>query len=84
MNRNNFKTAPDKISKAILSSVIVEDFLPPPEKLVRKEENLKITISLSKSSVGFFKEKAKKIGIPYQTIIKTVLDKYSSHYQNLK
>ncbi|MBN1532975.1 MAG: BrnA antitoxin family protein [Spirochaetes bacterium] len=80
--RINYRTAPRTISDAIDSSEIIDDFLPAPEKLLKKEENVKITILLSKSSIKFFKEKAKKIGIPYQTMIKTVLDKYTNHYRN--
>ena len=33
---------------------VVRDFLPPPEQLVLKEDKVKITISLSKSSIDFF------------------------------
>lgn len=66
---------------AIESSERIEDFLPGPEQLIKKEDSVKITILLSKNSVAFFKEKAKKTGVPYQTMIKTVLDKYTSHYQ---
>jgi predicted DNA binding CopG/RHH family protein len=76
-----YRTAPEDISNAIKVSEIIEDFLPAPEKLVKKEDNVKITILLSKNSITFFKEKAKRIGVPYQTMIKTVLDKYSSHYR---
>ncbi len=85
MNKNKtYKPAPKRIADAILSSQLIDDFLPPPEELIKKEENVKITISLSKSSVSFFKEKARKAGIPYQTMIKTVLDRYSSHYRNTR
>ena len=79
-----YKSAPNDISDAIVSSKIIDDFLPAPERLLKKEDNVKITILLSKNSITFFKEKAKKIGVPYQTMIKTVLDKYTSHYQNNK
>ncbi len=79
-----YKSAPKDISDAIISSRIIDDFLPAPEKLLTKDDNIKITILLSKNSINFFKEKAKKIGVPYQTMIKTVLDKYTSHYQNNK
>jgi len=48
---------------------VVEDFLPPPEELVFKEENVKVTISLSKSSVDFFKREAKKHRTPYQNVL---------------
>ena len=79
-----YKSAPKDISDAIISSKIIDDFLPAPEKLIKKEDNIKITILLSKRSISFFKEKARKVGIPYQTMIKTVLDKYTTHYQNNK
>lgn len=79
-----YKSTTADLTDAILSSERIEDFLPSPELLVKKEDNVKITISLSKSSVDFFKEKAKKAGIPYQVMIKTVIDRYSSHYQKIK
>jgi hypothetical protein len=37
---------------------VIADFLPSPEELAFKEETVKITIALSKSSVDFFKKKA--------------------------
>ena len=40
---------------------IIKDFLPSPEELVLKENNVKVTINLRKSSVDFFKGMAKKI-----------------------
>lgn len=79
--KTKYKSASKNIAESINVSEIIEDFLPPPEKLIKKEENVKITILLSKKSIEFFKEKAKKLGVPYQAMIKTVLDKYTSHYQ---
>lgn len=38
---------------------VTKDFLPPPDQLVVKEENVKVTIALKKSSVDFFKKEAK-------------------------
>jgi len=35
---------------------LVEDFLPSPEELVLKDETIKVTISLSKASIDFFKK----------------------------
>ncbi len=58
---------------------IIKDFLPPPDQLVVKEENVKITISLKKSSVAFFKEQAKKHKTSYQKMIREVVDWYASH-----
>lgn len=59
---------------------IVKDFLPPPEKLLVKSKPVKITITLSQDSVDFFKEIAQKEHIPYQKLIRALLDKYASHY----
>jgi predicted DNA binding CopG/RHH family protein len=82
--KTTYESAPADITESIITSETIEDFLPAPEFLVKKEENIKITISLSKSSIDFFKEKAEKAGVPYQTMIKSVIDRYSSHYRKQK
>jgi hypothetical protein len=61
---------------------IVDDFLPSPEDLVFKEENVKVTITLSKSSVDFFKKAAKKHHTQYQKMIRSLLDQYTTHHSN--
>jgi hypothetical protein len=60
---------------------IVDDFLPPPEDLLFKEENVKITITLSKDSVDFFKNEAKKHNTQYQKMIRRLLDLYAAHHK---
>lgn len=59
---------------------VIKDFLPKPENLVFKENTVKITLNLSKSSIDFFKGIARKNGSQYQKIIRNLLDKYTSHY----
>jgi len=59
---------------------IVKDFLPTPENLILKDDTIKITLNLSKSSVAFFKEIAQKHGSRYQKVIRSLLDRYASHY----
>ena len=54
--------------------------LPPPDQLVFREENERITINLSKFSMDFFRSKAAELNIPYQRMIKRVLDLYSKRY----
>ena len=76
-----YSNSPKAISEAIFQSAKIKDFLPPPEKLLPKEKNVKITISLSEHSVDFFKEKAEELGVPYQTMIKKVIDAYSDYYE---
>lgn len=60
---------------------VVKDFLPPPDKLVLKEDNVKVTLSLKKSSITFFKEQAKTQKTSYQKMIREVVDWYASHYR---
>ncbi|MDI9432848.1 MAG: hypothetical protein RBR19_04380 [Sedimentisphaerales bacterium] len=61
--------------------VVTKDFLPRPEELVLKEENVKITISLNKSSVDFFKKKAREHHTSYQKMIRRLIDWYASQQQ---
>ncbi len=60
---------------------VIKDFLPPPDQLVLKEDNVKVTISLKKSSIAFFKEQARNQKTSYQKMIREVVDWYASHYQ---
>lgn len=55
---------------------VVTDFLPSPEQLAFKEEKVKITISLSKTSLDFFKEQADLHQTAYQKMIRNLLDAY--------
>ncbi len=59
---------------------VIDDFLPSPEELALKEETVKITISLSRTSVEFFKKEAKKHNTQYQKMIRRLLDEYSAHH----
>ncbi len=59
---------------------IVRDFLPSPEELVFREDNIKVTISLSERSVNFFKTVAKKNHTQYQKMIRRLLDLYVDQY----
>ncbi len=57
---------------------VVDDFLPAPEELVFKEDNVKITMALSRSSVEFFKTEARKHRTSYQAMIRRLVDHYTS------
>ena len=56
---------------------LVKDFLPPPEKLVLREDNVKVTLALSRNSVDFFKREAAKQRVPYQRMIRALVDAYA-------
>jgi hypothetical protein len=67
-----------KYSKGQIGRVrVVEDFLPPPDQLVLREENVKVTLSLSQRSVTFFKRAAQKRRVPYQRMIRALVDAYA-------
>ena len=61
---------------------LINDFLPPPEQLVLREETVKITLALTKESVDFFKKIAKEQHTHYQTMIRGLLDQYTEHYRS--
>ena len=58
---------------------VISDFLPSPEELALKDETVKVTIALSKTSVDFFKNEAKKYNTQYQKMIRRLLDEYTAH-----
>ena len=59
----------------------IHDFLPPPEELVLKEPTVKVTISLSKNTVDFFKFQARRHGAQYQKMIRRLLDVYAGQHR---
>lgn len=59
---------------------VIGDFLPPPDQLAFREETVKVTITLNKASIEFFKREAKRHGTPYQAMIRKLLDAYAQRY----
>jgi predicted DNA binding CopG/RHH family protein len=60
---------------------VVRDFLPAPADLVFREDQVKVTIGLSRSSVEFFKEEARRHHTQYQKMIRRLLDLYVSQHK---
>jgi len=77
----NYTEAPKNVSRIISKGDIINDFLPSPEELVRKEPKVKITIALNSRSIDFFKKHAERNNVKYQTMINEVLDKYVKRYK---
>jgi predicted DNA binding CopG/RHH family protein len=61
---------------------LVSDFLPSPEELALKQQNTKVTISLSSESVAYFKKTAKQHHMQYQKMIRQLLDEYVAHQKS--
>jgi predicted DNA binding CopG/RHH family protein len=75
-----YEDAPKGIAEAIESGKKVKDFLPKPEDLILKEDTVKVTLSLNKNSIAFFKKKAKQNKVPYQKMIRRVVDLYAEQF----
>ena len=69
-----------KYSNEPIEAEVIRNFLPPPEQLVLTEEGVKITISLSRRSVEFFKKAAERNNTSYQRMIRRLLDTYADRY----
>ncbi|GHU44389.1 CopG family transcriptional regulator [Spirochaetia bacterium] len=77
-----YTESPKGIGKALREGEIIQDFLPPPEQLIRKQPKIKITITLNSRSVDFYKNYAKKNNLKYQNMINEVLDAYAQKYRD--
>jgi hypothetical protein len=64
-----------------IQAEVVRDFLPSPDELVAGEEGIKITISLSRRSVDFFRAAAERNHTSYQRMIRRLLDTYADQYR---
>jgi predicted DNA binding CopG/RHH family protein len=75
-----YVAAPVDVAAAIDAAEVVEDFLPPPKDLVLREPTVKVTLNLSRRSVDFFKRAALAQGVPYQQMVRRILDLYTERY----
>ena len=74
MTKRTIKDTEGEIGKI---GPVMKDFLPPPDRLVFRESNVKVTLSLSRKSVDFFKREAKRQHVPYQRMIRALVDAYA-------
>ena len=56
---------------------VIDDFLPSPDALAAREDNVKVTLGLSRRSVEYFKRAAKTRRVPYQRMIRAWVDAYT-------
>jgi predicted DNA binding CopG/RHH family protein len=54
----------------------VENFLPPPDKLVLRPKPIRVTLTLDAETVEYFKAEAERIDVPYQRMIRNLLNEY--------
>jgi predicted DNA binding CopG/RHH family protein len=58
----------------------VEDFLPAPAELALQAKTTRVTLNLSQESLGFFKKEAHRLAVPYQKLLRIVVDLYAQHH----
>lgn len=80
MTKINYTDATSDINQALDSAIIVDDFLPPPGELVKKNKKEKITIAIDKQSLDMYKKYAKKHNAKYQSMINEVVGAYANKY----
>lgn len=61
---------------------VINDFLPPPQDLVLKEDTVRVTLMLSKKSISYFKREAERHHAHYQSMIRALLDKYAEYHND--
>lgn len=61
---------------------VVSDFLPRPENLAVKEAKTRVTLTLTKNSLDFFKSAAKKHNASYQAMIRQLIDFYVANQRS--
>lgn len=61
--------------------VVSEDILPSPAEFARALEREKVTINLSAGSLSKFRRIAKKHRMPYQALIREVLDRVATRIE---
>lgn len=70
----------DELDAAPMGNLtIIKDFLPPPSQLVKKDVTVRITSEFTKSSIDFLKKEAKKAKVPYQRMLRSLVDMYVNH-----
>lgn len=72
--RNTGKHSLEDAPKGKLT--VVKDFLPPPSQLVRRVETVKVTSEFTRSSIDFLKKEARKAKVPYQRLLRALIDRY--------
>lgn len=57
--RKYMKKKTIKYKNEPINAKVIDDFLPSPEELIFKEETIKVTLTLTKKNLAFFKKIAK-------------------------
>jgi predicted DNA binding CopG/RHH family protein len=82
-----YTDAPREIQKSMERAVdITEEFhakFPQfsPSALAAKKPTVKVTLTLGEDAVAFFKAQGKKMKVPYQRMIRNLVDRYAAAHK---
>ena len=82
-----YKDAPKDIEEALMRGKdVTEEFnarFPQfsPSALAAKKPSVKVTLTLGEDAVAFFKSQAKKLKVPYQRMIRNLVDRYAAAHK---
>ncbi len=80
MKNIKYTDAPVSVERALERGEPVTDFLPTPDRLIRRQSKQKITIAIDSDALARYKAYAEENGGHYQTLIDNVLGSYAKHY----
>jgi predicted DNA binding CopG/RHH family protein len=58
----------------------VEDFLPSPAEIALQAKTTRVTLNLNEESLRIFKKEAHRLAVPYQRLLRMVVDLYAQHH----
>lgn len=85
--KREYTDAPKEIEEAMDRGVDVTEWFHEtypqfrPEALAANQAKVKVTLTLGEDSVKFFKAKAKKLKVPYQRMIRNLVDRYAEAHK---
>lgn len=77
----NFMKKQTKYSDEPIEIGQVVDILPSPSKLAEMAQTERATLTLTQSTLSFFKRTAKENNVPYTALIRIALDEYVKHHE---
>jgi len=75
-----YRKAPRDVQAALTQAEVVTDFLPSPRQLLTKEETATLQLRVSKRTMQFFRQQAKRYRTTTQSVIRRVMDTYAQQF----
>ncbi len=79
--KTHYKAAPFGKNAALGRTVSLKGF-PSPQEVAAAEQTTKVTLALGTQAVDFFKEQARQSNMPYQVMIRRLLDAYAARFSS--